>query len=437
MEIISKTYEEDEKGRELVLTVKAAAEEVDRALEDYFAELNKNEVPGFRKGKAPRTVLEQGVGGHEQAYTGAAELLVNTVGFKTIDDADIVFINEPEFNVDEIMEDGKPYIFTVSGQVPPMVELTSYEPVSIEMPPDEATDSEIDKHIENLREYYHTFEDITDPDHVAEMGDYVTMTLSCKNSDGSYIRGLTEVERLVGLGKGTMPIDFDEHIVGCKAGDTVAFDFDAASENMPADWGDGKLHAEVEVKGFRSCILPDLDDGFANKLGSANVETLRKAVADALNNDKRKYLPKLMEDRAVAALVERIKGEVPRYYVNFIGQDVSQEYIKKLEKEGTSLQEFILKNNIQRDDIREEIEAVAYQRAACDCALEALFAEKGWEVTQEEVDREFAALENGAEAQANWTKQHRLADFRKLIRQARSAKWLVDTAEVTVVEEDV
>lgn len=436
MEITGRTFEEDEEGRELILTLVATADEVDAALKNYFKDLNTLEVPGFRKGKAPRTVLEAGVGGHEQAYTGAAEKMMNDLAFGVVDDADVVFISDPEFNVDGIMEDHKPYTFTISGKVPPEIKLSSYDPVSIEMPPDEATESEIEKHIESMRDYYHTFETITDPDHEAQMGEYVMMVVTCFTSDGRPVRGLKDVERLVGLGEGTMPLSFDEHIVGAKVGDTLAFDFEAKSEQASPALGDGNLHAEVEIKDIRTCIIPELDDALAERLGSKDVKSLREAVAHVLNEDKNKYLPQLMEDRAVAALIERIEGEIPRYYLDHVAQGVSQEYIKNLEKEGTSLQEWILKNNVQREEIRDEIEALSYQRASCDLALEALFAEKGWEVTPEEVDREFAALDNGEEARKNWEGQHRMADFRKMIRQAKAAKWLVDTAEVTVVEED-
>ena len=437
MEITGKTFEETDDGRELVLTIRATPDEVNAAITEYFDGLNDLEVPGFRKGHAPREVLEKGVGGHEQAYTGAAEKMMNTLGFKTIDDADIIFISDPEFNVDGNMEDGKPFTFTVSGLVPPVMELESYDPVSIEMPPEVATEAEIEKHIQNLREYYHSFKDITDPDHKAEMGDYVNMVVSCSKSDGTFIRGLIDVERLVGLGAGTMPPDFDEHIVGAKAGDTLDFDFDATSADgtINASFGEAKLHANVEVKSFRECILPEINDEFALKVGAEDVKDMRRAIKNSINMEKRKQLPRVMEDRCVAELIKRLKGEIPRYYVDFICQDVSQEYLRNLEKEGSSLQEHILKNNIQRDELREQIETIRHHRAACDLALEALFAHLDMEVTPEDVDKQFAAAEDGEDARAEWESHNRMADFRKMIRQNKAAGWLVRTADVTVVEE--
>lgn len=437
MEITQKTYEDTDAGRELVLTMRATAAEVDAAIKEYFDGLKDLDVPGFRRGKAPKEVMEAGVGGHEQAYTGAAEKMMNTLGFKTIDDADIIFISDPEFNVDGNMEDGKPFTFTVSGLVPPVVQLTSYDPVKIEMPPEEATEKEIDKQLQNLREYYHSFKDITDPDHVAQMGDYAMLMVSCSKPDGTFIRGLIDVERLVGLGKDTMPPDFDAHIVGAKVGDTLDFDFDAtqADGTINANFGEATLHANVEVKGFRECVLPEINDEFALKVGAEDVEDMRRAIKNSINMEKRKQLPKIMEDRCVAELIKRLDGEIPEYYVNFICQDVSQEYLRNLEKEGSSLQEHILKNNIQKEDLRDQISTIGHHRAACDLALEALFAHLDMEVTPEDVDKQFAAAEDAQDARAEWESHNRMADFRKMIRQNKAAGWLVRTAEVEVVED--
>ena len=81
MEITSKVFEEDGDKREVVVTMCASAQEVDAAVKEFFSELSQRDIPGFRKGKAPRNVLEQGVGGHEAAYGGVAEKIINGNAF--------------------------------------------------------------------------------------------------------------------------------------------------------------------------------------------------------------------------------------------------------------------------------------------------------------------------------------------------------------------
>lgn len=434
MEITSKVFEEDGEKREIVVTMTASAEEVDAAVKEYFGELRKMEIPGFRKGKAPRNVLEQGVGGHEAAMGGVAEKVINGHAFGCLDAADVLFVGEPSFNVDAIPEDGKPFTFTVSGPVPPVVKLTDYGPVSIEMPPDEVTDKEIEEHIDSLRDYYHTFQNITDEDHVAEMGDYVNLTMTCTKADGTPLRGLSDVDRMIGLGEGTMPESFDEKVVGTKAGDEIEFDFEVPVDEKRPEFGDGKLHAKVKVNSFRKIIVPELNDEFAQKLGSEDVETLRKSVRMALEKDKRDILPDMMIERCMEQLVNRIEGQVPEYFLKVIHEDVMREFMQSLEKNNTNLSDWLLNNNVQKEQITSQIEGEAAHRAALDVAIEAYFTEKGMEVTDEEINKTLAKEKDAIAVRAAWEDAERMADLRKLVRQDMVARDLVKNAIVTVVE---
>ncbi len=438
MEVKDIVREDDGERQELVLTITASAEEVDECARKFFNEIAQKDIPGFRKGKAPRAVLEQTVGGHERAMGGVAEMIINELAFKAIDDADVVFIggngdDDPQFNVEEQVEEGKPFTFTVSGTVAPVMKLTSYDPVSIEMPPEEATDAEVEDQLRELQDYYHSFEDITDPDHEAEMGDYAMVTMTVTNHD-RVISGLRGAKRMVGLGEGTMPASFDEQLIGAKAGEIREFDFEAKDEDGSSEFGDGDLHAVVEVNSFRKRILPEIDDELAVKVGCADVEDMRKQLRTAINIQKSKDLPKLMVDRAVEKLIERLDGEVPAYYVDFIRQDVGRELMKSLEEQGTNLQQWLLERRGDADKIKEQVASEAQRRAAIDCALEALFAEKGLEVTDEDVDKMFEG-DDEAETREAWEKSNRMANIRKMCRQSKATKWLVDNAEVTVVEE--
>ena len=424
--------EDDGTRQELVLTLVASAEEVDESADKFFAEVAQRDIPGFRKGKAPREVLEQAVGGHDNAMGGVAEMLVNELAFKAIDDADVIFIKEPDFNVDEQVELGHPFTFTVSGEVAPFMELSSYDPVEIEMPPEEATDEEVEEQLRELQDYYHSFEDIEDADHVAAMGDYVQVELTVSNN-GRLVSGMNQTQRLVGLGAGSMPPSFDEHLVGAKLGDTLEFDFDARDEEGNPTLGDGELHANVVVKGFRRYVVPPVNDELALKVGCTDEADLRKQMRETVNIHKRQTLPKLMVDRCVSALIERLKGEVPAYYVDFIRQDVGREFMQSLEKQGVNLQQWMLQNKVEGDKMKEQVQAEAVRRASIDCALEALFTEKGLEITDADIDKMFEG-EDDPEKQTReaWENAHRMANIRKMCRQQAATRWLVDNAVVVV-----
>lgn len=433
MQIKDSVREYDDDKQEMVLTLVASADEVDEASKQFFADIQKREHKGFRKGKAPRSVLEQSVGGHANAMGGVAEVLINEMAIPAIDESGVIFIEEPNFNVDATLEEGKPFTFTVSGPVAPIMKLTDYSPVSIELPPEEATDAEVDAHLRGLQDYYHSFETIADEDHEAALGDYVMASLTVTNEEGKVIGGLSAASRMIGLGTGTMPGSFDEQLIGSKAGDTLEFDFDATNPDGTSDFGDGKLHAVVDVKSFRREVLPPLDDELAAKVGCMDADDMRSQMRRNINIQKQRELPKIKVDRVIEQVIKRLDGDVPEYYVEFIRQDVGREFMQDLEKKGTNLQQWMLQNSVEGDAMKEDISREALHRASIDCALEALFAEKGLKITDEDIDKMFEG-DDGEDTRQKWKDANRMADVKKMARQTKATEWLVDNADVTVVD---
>ena len=435
MQIKDIARESDGTRQEIVLTLVADTDEVKKSIDTFFNDISRREIPGFRKGKAPRAILEQSVGGHANAMGGVAEVLINEYALAAIDDSGYIFLTEPTFNVDEMVEEGKPFAFTVSGEVAPEMKLTSYDPVSIEMPPEDPTDKEVEDQIRALQDYYHSFENIEDEAHAAAMGDYVMTDLTVSDADsGRLISGMNKARRLIGLGEGTMPDSFDEKIVGAKKGDKLEFDFEAKDEEGNSEHGSGNLHAIVDVLGFRKCIIPEVDDKLAEKVGCVDVEDMRKQLRQTIAMQKAKELPKLKVDRSIDALLERLDGDVPEYYVDFVRQDVAREFMQSLQENGTNLQEWMLQNAVQGDEMKDEISQESQRRAAIDCALEALFAEKNLEITEDDINAMFGG-DDPMSVRAEWEQAHRMANIMKMCRQHKATQWLAENAQVTVVED--
>lgn len=433
MEITDITRESDDETQELVVTMTASADEVNDYIDAQFKELGKLEYQGFRKGKAPREVIERENGGHDAVYARIAEAIVNGGGPALIDDADVLFIGDTHFNLEKFPAKDTPFTFTVSGPVPPEATLSSYDEVSIDMPPAEATDEEIDVQIEELASVYYNYEIIDDPEYVIEDGDFVTVRMTIM-SDGAVISGLNDVERMIGLGGGSMPRSFDEHIIGSKIGYKLDFDFEAVSETERPDLGDGKLHANVEIMAVRKRIVPELDEEFLEKFGASSIDELRDQMRMTINMQKDRELPALLEQRVVDALVERVEGDVPEYYVSFMRENVSRELMQKLQQEGTGLQDFMLKNNVEAEKMQAEVDRESIDRAKRDMALEALFKEKGWEVTDEDILKELKGVDDPEKTISELKEAHRMADLRKMCRQSMAARWLAKTADIVVIE---
>lgn len=430
MEVKQRELKTEDGIQKLVLTLVASADEVNTASNMFFEQIGRNDIPGFRKGKVPRQVLEQSVGGHDRAMGGVAECLINEMAFGAIDEADVVYIAEPEFKVENKVIEGHPFEFSVSGQVAPQMELTNYDPVAINMPPEEATDFEVERRIAQIQDAYHSFVAVKDEEHVAAMGDVVE-TLAKVTKDGRAMSGLNGGFRMFTLGDGNMPAEFDQQLVGAKKGDVLEFDFDATTDGETPEI----LHAEIQIEGFRERIVPEIDDELAGKVGCVDVKDLYHQTRMAINTQKANELPKVMIDRAVNAALDRLDGEVPAYYVDFIRQDVGREFMRSLEAQGTNLQQWMLQNSIEGNAMKEQVQIEAERRARIDCMLEAVFRYAGLEVTEEDIAKMFEGEHNDDASREAYENAHRMSNIRKMIRQTKASEWLVDHAEVTVVEE--
>ncbi|MDO4182049.1 MAG: trigger factor [Coriobacteriia bacterium] len=434
MKVIDKIRETDEDAQELVLTIEASAQEVDKTIKAFLKELNQREHEGFRKGKAPREVLENSVGGHAKAMGGVAEKLINEKGFEVVDNEGVIYLSEPEFNVEVQPEDGKPFQFTVSGVVKPELELTSYDPVTIEMPPDKATDAEVERQIQNLREYYYTLE-VAEADYAAERGDFVNVQLTLETENGIPVRGFNDVKRMIELGASTMPQEFTAALLGCKAGEQHTFTFDASAEEGYSHLGSGPVTANAEVLDVRKKILPPLDDDLAIKSGAVDVADLYKMVRININKDKREQLPRVMEDRALVAASQRLAEDIPGYYMTFVRGRVQNEFMDRLQKDGSNLQDFLLNNGVDGEKFQKDIADQAIYRATRDLTLDAIYRHNCEEVTQADLEAYFSGTDDVEDMLKSWKEAHHESNLRETVARAKASSWLVDTAEVTVVED--
>ena len=433
MRVVSQEQTVKDGKNQTVLTIVAEVPEVDEFIDSFFKKEAEREIDGFRKGHVPREVLIKKGGGREAAYSKISEDIINERAFAAIDDADVIFTTEPAFNVSQIIEDHQPFIFTASGQTMPILKLSSTDPVTINMPPEEATEQEISDHIQNLREYYYT---MRPADKEAEQGDYVLIHMTC-STQGHDINGLTNVDRLVGIGQGSMPEAFDRQLLGTKAGQSVSFDFTVTPEDHVEFNTDGTVHVDADVKEVQVKHLPEVDEAFAQKLGSSDVEELHKAVRALINQAKREQLPQIMEDRCIEALAQRIEEPIPTDYVDFMRNNVLADFFNKLQEKDVNIQDWIIHNNIQSEQFKKDATEQAEALARRNVALESLFSQAGMTLDEADIQREFDATDDPEGTRKQWEDSHQMALFRQACRRNKVINWLVKTAEVNVVEEQI
>lgn len=419
---VSTSIREDGKTQ---VTVHMTADEVKKHIDKAFKDFSKTRIPGFRAGKAPRKVIEQNFGGHNAVYAQITSDMINDVAPLAIDEQDIIFIGEPEFDENDLVADGEDYEFTMYGDVKPSVELDSYDPVEIKMPSEEATQEDVDIQLHALQDYYNDFETVN---RAAKAGDFVMVKLE-STADGAPVDSLTNESRLVEIGGPMMPQELTEQFVGMKAGDEKEFDFTTDSD---PDLAGKTIHTHVTLKEVREKETPALDDEFAKKVGFDSYDELVEQLKTEITNTKAEQLPRLKESRCVTELSHRITSEIPEAYLDFTRENILRDFFNSLQEQGTTFDQFLASRGITSEQFKEDLDTQAREEAEECLALDALFKHLGMEITEEDIDKEFSVANNPAATRKAWEDAGRMSIIREAIRRQRATKWLVDNAVVTI-----
>ena len=419
------------------VTVTVDAADIDARIKKTYKDFaNKYNFPGFRKGKAPRPIIDNALG-KEAVLATVTDDVVNGSYPLAIDDCGLYPVSKPEFDESGLVEGGKPYAFSFTVAVKPELELSSYDAVSIELPAEGATDAEVDEQIEALREHYHTFEDASAATKV-KADSYIDLAMKATDDKGEEIPSLTTESRPYGLGANLFPTEFDEQLVGLKKGQSATFTLD-----MPADppimlsalsGKTDKIAFEVEVKAVKKKILPEVTDEWAkDTLGFESAEDLRSRIAESISQQKAIVLPRLKENACLEALAERLEGEAPEAMRESAEATLIQDFFQQLQSQGMTFDRYLMQQGITPDQFKEDVKKQAADVAKQDLALDAWARHFGMEATDEDVTAEFqkSGVEDPAALEEEWRANGQLHMVRQGIMRTKAVYDLMEKAVVS------
>ena len=416
------------------VTITVDASDVSAAIKKAYKDVAaKYNFQGFRKGKAPRPVIDSMLG-KDAVRAQATNDLINEAEPLMLEELDLVPIGEVTYGTEPVLaEEGSEYTVEATVPVRPTAGLTSYDAPAINMPPEEATDAEIDFQIDQLLSYQVSFQDVEE-DRAAVEGDYVAVDIE----DVEGAARFAGKNRMLLLDGNNIPAELQAGIVGMKVGDEKEISWTESHTHGEETHEETKT-VKVKLNAIRVQVTPELDDDFAKKnFGFDTADEVRAAIKEEIENDKKMSLPSLKEDRLVIAMGDRLDlEEVPDEYVAQLFQELAQEFLASLERQGASLDMFLKARGLSMDAFLADLRAQANERARQSLALDALARELGLEATEEDVEAEFARsnVDDPAEIMAEWKKEGRLPAIRESIKRTKALQWLVDNAEVTVVDE--
>ena len=421
------------------ITVTVEASEIDARINRAYKEVaKKNSFPGFRKGKAPRAVIDAAFGAGYIAAT-VTEDVVNDMMPLAIDGADLFPVGQAQFDEIASVVAGEDFTFSFSIGLRTEIELSSYEPVAIEMPAAEVTDAEIDMQYDAIIDQYAQFEVAAEGAKAAE-GDRLVMAMQAANDKSEKIDQLTSDEFQYTIGSGLMPAEFDEKLVGAAAGDKLEFSVPVA-ESTAAYLKElvGKTESvsfTIEVKELKTKVAPTVDDAWvADNFGFETVAELRERISESLTQQKVDFLPRLKEDRVLYALLERVTDEAPEAMVEEQEQDLLQEFFQQLQRSGQTYDAYLKANNLTAAQVKDDIKQQAAEVVKQNLALDAWA--RHFEIACEDADvqAEFikASADEWESLYNSWKQAGRLHLVREGVLRSKAMNAAVEGAVVTEI----
>lgn len=367
------------------LTIEVSSEEFENAIaKAYKKNKNKISMPGFRKGKAPRAMIEK-MYGKGIFYEDAANSIIPDAYADAAKESELEIVAQPEIDVTQI-ESGKPFIFTATVALKPEVTLGEYKGIEVEKKEVEVTDEEVEAEINKVRESNARMLDIDD--RATQDGDTVLIDFD-GYVDGKQFEGGKADDYSLVLGSHSFIDNFEEQLVGKNIGDDVEVNV-TFPENYQAEELQGKPAVfKVKIKEIKVKELPELDDDFAQDV--SNFDTIAEYKEDLkkkLTENKEEALKREREEAVIGKIIENAQMDIPEQMVDAQTRQMTQEFAHRLSSQGLSIDQYMQFTGLTPQKMIEELKPQALKRIQSRLVLEAVVAAENIETTEEELDKE-------------------------------------------------
>ncbi|HSJ50612.1 MAG TPA: trigger factor [Actinomycetota bacterium] len=381
------TVEETDKHR-VKLTIEVPPEEFGKDLDRAYRKIAQQvRIPGFRKGKVPKQIIDAQIG-REAVLGEFLEESVPAYYRDALRENDLAPITDPDIDVEQL-EDGKPLVFTASVEVRPRLALAEaeYKGLEVDRPAIEVTDEEVGRLLDSLRERFAELETVSRP---GRSGDYVVIDLRA-TVHGEDVPEATRPDYLYEVGSGEFGEKLDAELEGKRAGEILKVN-DVLGERFGERSGQEVTFSVLlkEVKGKR---LPEADDEFAKTASEYDtLEELRDGLREQLRQNKERAADGAVRDRVLQVLVDRAEVDLPETLVDEEVEHRVTHARERAEQLGMTLEQLLQTQGFDELRFRSDARAHAVRAITADLVLEAIARAEDLEVTSEELGREIAQL---------------------------------------------
>ena len=384
------------------LTIEVSAEDLEKAMQNAYQKAKgRITIPGFRKGKAPRKMIEQ-MYGKGIFLEDAVNALIPEHYRKAMGESELEIVSQPKIDLVQA-EPGKELIFTAEVAVKPEVTLGEYK--GVEVPKSDVTVTDEDVDAEVKKEQEKNSRTITVEDRAAQLNDTVTIDFE-GSVDGVAFDGGTATEYPLTLGSNTFIPGFEEQLVGANTGDDVEVKVTFPEEYQAKELAGKEAIFKCAVKKIEAKELPELDDDFAKDVSEFDtLAEYKEHVKTNLEERKVNEAKRAKEDAAVDKAIENAQMDLPDAMVETQCQQMLDDFSRRMQSQGLSMDQYFQFTGMTAEKMMEDMKPQAVKRIQTRLVLEKIAEVENIQPTEEEVNEEISKMAETYKMEADKLKE--------------------------------
>lgn len=396
------------------LTIEVSAEEVEKALQAaYLKERSKISLPGFRKGKVPRQMIEK-MYGPEVFYDEAANRMISEAYAKAYDESELEIASQPTIDIVQL-EKGKPFIFTAEVAVKPEVKLGEYKGLKVDKYSTRVTQKEVDEEIEKVREQHARIVEVTD----RAVADKDDVTLDFEGFvDGVAFEGGKGENYPLTIGSGSFIPGFEEQLIGAEIDKEVEVNVTFPKEYHSEELAGKDATFKCTVHTIKAKELPELDDEFASEVSECEtMDAYRAEVKKNIKERKERTGKEKKENQAVDQAIENAQMDIPEAMIEFQVRQMADDFARRIQQQGLTVEQYFQFTGMTAEKMMEEMRPQAEKSIKTRLVLEAIVKAENIEVSDERVEEELTKMAEAYQMEVEKLKEFMGENEKKQIKE--------------------
>ena len=396
------------------LTVEVAAEDVEKALQAAYLKQRKQiNIPGFRKGKVPRQMIEK-MYVPEVFYDEAANNMIPDAYAKAYDESELDIVSQPKIEVVQ-MEKGKPFIFTAEVATKPEVTLGDYKGLKVDKVSTRVTQKEVDEEIEKERERNARTIEVTD--RAVQDKDEVTLDFE-GFVDGVAFEGGKGEDYPLTIGSGSFIPGFEEQLIGAEIDKEVEVNVTFPKEYHSEELAGKDATFKCTVHTIKAKELPELDDEFASEVSECEtMDAYRAEVKKNIKERKERTGKEKKENQAVDQAIENAQMDIPEAMIEFQVRQMADDFARRIQQQGLTVEQYFQFTGMTAEKMMEEMRPQAEKSIKTRLVLEAIVKAENIEVSDERVEEELTKMAEAYQMEVEKLKEFMGENEKKQIKE--------------------